>query len=146
MTPATCHSDRPHHARGLCKVCYNKLRHQERRQGLHRKAECVVCHDLFSATRIDAAYCTEECRRVGYTWAQAERRGCRPEAEEVIATRDRGVALDLAQTAKSRGCARIHPNASGERYGLTAYYSAWYRGEGLYIIRVRWPDGERIAA
>lgn len=147
MRPATCHPDREHHARGLCAPCYRKVRHEEVKAGKNPpRKPCAVCRTIFPPDRWNAKYCSDLCYRVGVGWASSKSRGTKPEGEEVVATRDRAVAAELVRVARSRGCQRIHPMASGKKSGLTAYYSAWYRGEGLYIVRVRWPDGQRIAA
>ena len=111
-----------------------------------RLSICEVCRTEYPWTRSNRKYCSHLCAKVATAWNETQRRGTRPEDEEVIATRDRAVAAELVRTARDRGCERIHPRASGGRYSVPAYYSAWCREGVLWIVRVRWPDGERIAA
>lgn len=139
---ATCHPDRPYLARGLCAPCYKSRRRSALRAAARQNIPCVICGRPFSPERVRAMYCCEICRRVGIKRRQADRRGTRPEDEEIYATRDRDFAAEIARTARERGCRRIKPNAPGMRVGAPGYYCAWHRGGGLYLVRVRWPDSE----
>lgn len=142
MTTPKCHPAEPHYALGLCRRCYNRGSRERAAKRAGRQILCAVCDAYFEPYHGKSIHCSPACRNVSIGWGQIERRGSRPEDEEIYATRDREFAERLARLAVERGCRRVHPKASGGQLDTYAYFSAWHRGNGLYLVRVRWPADE----
>lgn len=147
MTRATCHPDRPHRAHGLCNTCYARHRyHHAKVVPLQQLIPCAVCHEHFQPTRRNQKHCSRECYLVSVSLQTSKRRGVGRENEDTIITRDEVLAIEIIRTARGRGLTRIHPRDSVARHELPAYYSAWKRRGGLYLVRVRWGVAEEVAA
>jgi hypothetical protein len=143
----TCHQDRPHCAKGLCRPCYltRWRRRQKARAWLTLRRECDLCGTSYVPRRRKGRYCSKACLIVACGNSRVNRRGGAGLLEDRYAFRDREAALMIARMAWDRGCRRVTP-----RYRATdaigPYFSAWHRGGGLYIVRVRWPSSEEEAA
>lgn len=147
MTFAQCHPTRRHRAHGLCNTCYARHRyHHAKVVPLQRLTPCAVCHEPFPPHRRDQKHCTRECYLVSVSLQTSKRRGVGREGEDLLITRDEALATEIVRTARGRGLARIHPRDSVARHELPTYYSAWKRRGGLYLVRVRWAEGDEVAA
>lgn len=109
-------------------------------------ATCQICRTRFRPGRSNQRNCSPECYLAAVSLQTSRRRGSITDDEDVIGTRDRAWALEIVGTARARGCQPAHPRNSQAWRRPGPCVSAWHRGGGLYIIRVRWPDGERIVA
>lgn len=137
-----CHRQRKLVGNGLCKHCFQTEWRRERNRVKWERLRrpCALCGTVYTPAREASTFCSPDCQVLSGEFDRAERRT--PGFEERYATRDREKAALIAETARGRGCVKVAPKTAGIFVGRP-YYSAWHRGGGLYVVRVRWPAVER---
>lgn len=145
MTRATCHPARPHCARGMCRSCavawYRRRAKAKKWEALRRP--CNLCSRPFIPNREEGLYCSKTCLIVSTELSRWRKRNPNS-AEDRFVTRDPDEVRSIIHTALERGC-RMLSRYVREEATLGSYVCAWRRG-GLYLVRVRWAEGEEVAA
>lgn len=145
--PATCrHTDRSHHAHGLCHQCYSSARRAKRRKRKRVREwtkKCAVCTRTFKAMRKAGLYCSEPCLRHAYRRRRSAKLGRTHESHE--ATCDAAMAERFVRALRDRGYRRVglraaHCNASRKGSYYTAKRVRHSQG-ALCAIRY-WPPFE----
>lgn len=136
---ATCHPDRPHIARGLCRKCYQARWRKPKLDRLRRQRErnCEVCGRLYTPDNTRGRLCSLPCRHHFWAHRQSVREGC--VMDQYRTTHDGEIAAQFVLMLKARGFRRVPPKKASRiaRRG-GPYFSAWKRShaEGaLYVVR-----------